>query len=196
MVIALGVHRTGVFSNDQKLADLLFKIGEEVGEKSWVMPMDPEYHEQIKSDWADIKNSAGRPGGSITAAWFVRNFVGDTPWPTSTLRAAPYIMGEAKSRVIETSGAAAHPPGHSSTWRWHWKKPSKLHGRETVEASASPRDASIDLSNVGAAQGRSYNFFLTFCRFVLSWRAPIFPEIEEVCQCASSFSLLPRSQLS
>ena len=42
--------------------------------------MDEDYNEQIKSDWADIKNSAGRFGGAITAAWFIRNFVGDTPW--------------------------------------------------------------------------------------------------------------------
>jgi leucyl aminopeptidase len=80
MMVALGHHRTGVFSNDKELSALLFKIGEETGEKNWTMPMDEEYREQIKSDWADIKNSAGRYGGSITAAWFVRHFVGETPW--------------------------------------------------------------------------------------------------------------------
>jgi leucyl aminopeptidase len=44
------------------------------------MPLDVEYAEQIKSDWADIKNSGGRAAGSITAALFLKNFVGDTPW--------------------------------------------------------------------------------------------------------------------
>ncbi len=80
MMVALGHHRTGIFSNDEALSDLLFKIGEETGERNWAMPMDEDYNEQIKSDWADIKNSAGRFGGSITAAWFIRNFVGETPW--------------------------------------------------------------------------------------------------------------------
>ena len=96
MVVALGNHRTGVFSNDQPLTDLLFKIGEETGEKNWAMPMDAEYAEHIKSDWADIKNSGGRPAGSITAAWFVRNFVGDTPWAHLDIAGSVGLMGDAK----------------------------------------------------------------------------------------------------
>ena len=96
MVIALGNHRTGVFSNDKPLTDLLFKIGEETGEKNWAMPMDPEYAELIKSDWADIKNSGGRPAGSITAAWFIRNFVGETPWAHLDIAGSVGLMGDAK----------------------------------------------------------------------------------------------------
>ena len=80
MVVALGHHRTGVFTTDKELANLLFKIGEETGEKNWTMPLDPEYAEQIKSDWADIKNSGGRPAGSIIGAMFLKNFVGETAW--------------------------------------------------------------------------------------------------------------------
>ncbi len=96
MVVALGNHRTGVFSNDQPLTDLLFKIGEETGEKNWAMPMDAEYAEHIKSDWADIKNSGGRPAGSITAAWFIRNFVGETPWAHLDIAGSVGLMGDAK----------------------------------------------------------------------------------------------------
>ena len=96
MVVALGNHRTGVFSNDQPLTELLHKIGEETGEKNWEMPMDAEYADQIKSDWADIKNSGGRPAGSITAAWFVRNFVGDTPWAHLDIAGSVGLMGDAK----------------------------------------------------------------------------------------------------
>ncbi len=80
MNVALGNIRTGIFSNDKALSDLLFRLGEETGEKNWPMPMDEEYRELIKSDWADIKNSGGRPAGAVTAAWFLRNFVGDTAW--------------------------------------------------------------------------------------------------------------------
>lgn len=80
MVVALGHHRTGIFSNDKELTELLARIGDETGEKNWAMPMDPEYAEQIKSDWADMKNSGGRPAGSIIGAMFLKNFVGETRW--------------------------------------------------------------------------------------------------------------------
>ncbi len=109
MVVALGNERTGVFTNDKELADLLFKIGEETGEKNWAMPMDPEYHEMIKSDWADIKNSAGRTAGSITAAWFVRNFVGDTPWAHLDIAGSANIMGDAKEQGYKNKWGSGTP---------------------------------------------------------------------------------------
>jgi leucyl aminopeptidase len=98
MMVALGNHRTGVFSNDKGLSDLLLQIGEETGEKSWPMPLDEEYRDQIKSDWADIKNSGGRPGGAITAAWFLRNFVGETPWAHMDIAGSVGLMGNGKER--------------------------------------------------------------------------------------------------
>ena len=75
VVIALGIYRTGVFSNDDALADTLYEIGELTGEKNWQMPMDEEYLLALRSDWADLKNTGGRPAGSITGAWFIREFV-------------------------------------------------------------------------------------------------------------------------
>ena len=59
---------------------MLFRSAEAAGEKVWRLPLDPEYDDQIKSDVADIKNTGGRPAGSITAAKFIQRFVGDTPW--------------------------------------------------------------------------------------------------------------------
>lgn len=75
IVVALGGFRSGVFTNDDELADTLYKIGEKTGEKNWQMPMDEEYLVALRSDWADLKNTGGRPGGAITAAWFIRSFV-------------------------------------------------------------------------------------------------------------------------
>lgn len=75
VVVALGVYRTGVFTNDDELADTLYEIGERTGEKNWQMPMDEEYLLSIRSDWADLRNSGGRAGGAITGAWFIRSFV-------------------------------------------------------------------------------------------------------------------------
>jgi len=109
MVVALGHHRTGVFSNDKPLTDLLFKIGEETGEKNWAMPMDPEYAELIKSDWADIKNSSGRQAGSISGAWFVRNFVGETPWAHLDIAGSAGLMGDAKENGYQNKWGNGTP---------------------------------------------------------------------------------------
>jgi len=80
MVVALGDFITGAFSNNDALVNQIVKAGEAAGEPVWRMPMGPKYRELIKSDVADIKNSGGRAAGSITAAHFLKEFVGDTPW--------------------------------------------------------------------------------------------------------------------
>ena len=79
-VIALGHHATGMMGTDDHLAELIEKAGEITGERVWRLPLWNEYSEQIKSEVADIKNTGGRPGGAITAAAFLKEFVGDTPW--------------------------------------------------------------------------------------------------------------------
>ncbi len=78
--IALGNICTGVFGNNQDLINKIISAGKQAGEYAWQMPMFEEYKEQNKSDVADIKNSGGRPAGSITAAQFLGEFAGDTPW--------------------------------------------------------------------------------------------------------------------
>jgi len=80
MRVALGDICTGAFGNNQELIDKVIAAGAEAGEKIWQMPMYEEYKEQNKSDVADIKNTGGRYGGAITAAQFVAEFAGDTPW--------------------------------------------------------------------------------------------------------------------
>jgi len=78
--IALGDYATGAFTNNQELLNKVIEVGAEAGERLWQMPMYEEYKEQNKSDVADIKNTGGRYGGAITAAQFLSEFVGDTPW--------------------------------------------------------------------------------------------------------------------
>jgi len=78
--IALGDICSGAFGNNQELMDRVITAGAEVGELIWQLPMYEQYKEQNKSDVADIKNSGGRYGGAITAAQFLAEFVGDTPW--------------------------------------------------------------------------------------------------------------------
>ncbi len=79
-IVALGKICTGVFSNNQELADKVLAAGKESGELSWQLPMFDEYREQLKSDIADIKNVGNRYGGAITAAKFLADFIKDTPW--------------------------------------------------------------------------------------------------------------------
>ena len=78
--IALGPINVAIMGNDQEFIDEVRQAGREVGERFWQLPMDEEYREMIKSDIADIKNSAGRYAGTITAGYFLREFAEETPW--------------------------------------------------------------------------------------------------------------------
>jgi leucyl aminopeptidase len=79
-VVALGMVNVGIFANDEEFYKGFSKSLQKSGEKMWRLPMDEEYREMIKSNIADIVNSAGRWGGAVTAAMFLKEFVGDTPW--------------------------------------------------------------------------------------------------------------------
>ncbi len=80
IMVALGQEHAGLFSNDDKLSERLIQAGLETGEKVWRLPLGPEYDKLIDSKFADMKNTGGRFGGSITAAQFIGRFVGKTPW--------------------------------------------------------------------------------------------------------------------
>jgi leucyl aminopeptidase len=80
IMVALGQEYAGLFANDDKLADRLVKAGQATGERVWRMPLGPEYDKLIDSRFADMKNTGGRWGGSITAAQLLARFVGKTPW--------------------------------------------------------------------------------------------------------------------
>jgi leucyl aminopeptidase len=78
--IALGAVNVAVLGNDQDFIREVREAASEVGERFWQLPLDEDYRELIKSDIADIKNSGGRYAGTITAAYFLREFAEDTPW--------------------------------------------------------------------------------------------------------------------
>ncbi len=79
-IVALGRHAIGMFGNDDALKRRVEEAGEAAGERVWEMPLWQEYYEQLKSDVADMRNIGGRPAGMITAAMFLKQFVGDSPW--------------------------------------------------------------------------------------------------------------------
>jgi leucyl aminopeptidase len=79
-VVALGKHASGLMGNDAALLKGLQDAGDHTGDRVWPMPLWPDYVDQLKSDYADLKNSGGRDGGAITAAAFLQEFVGGSPW--------------------------------------------------------------------------------------------------------------------
>jgi leucyl aminopeptidase len=79
-MIALGPYTAGLFSTSDTLADGILRAGESVGEEFWRMPLTPQLRDKLKTPVADLKNVAGRYGGAITAALFLKEFVGSVPW--------------------------------------------------------------------------------------------------------------------
>jgi len=81
IVVCLGRHAIGMFSEDDKLSQALIRAGEETHERVWRLPLWPEYGKMMESNIADLKNISELPeAGSITAAAFLKEFVGDTKW--------------------------------------------------------------------------------------------------------------------
>jgi leucyl aminopeptidase len=80
IVVSLGHEHAGLFANDDKLAERLISAGQATGERVWRMPLGAEYDKKIDSKFADMKNTGGRPAGSITAAQLLARFVDKTPW--------------------------------------------------------------------------------------------------------------------
>jgi len=97
-VIALGDHVIGMMGNNDSLKERIKSSAEATGERVWELPLWDDYHELIKSEVADVKNTGGRAGGAITAAAFLSNFVQDIPWvhldiagPAWLTKDRPYI---------------------------------------------------------------------------------------------------------
>lgn len=80
IVVALGEEQAGLFTNSDDLANAFASASQSSSEKTWRLPLAPEYDRLLDSPNADMKNIGGREGGSITAAQFLQRFVGDTPW--------------------------------------------------------------------------------------------------------------------
>jgi leucyl aminopeptidase len=95
-VIALGAVRSGLFSAHDDIAAALQQAGESALDPCWRMPLDDEYAEGLKSNFADMGNVAGRAGGSITAAKFLQKFTADLPWAHLDIAGTAWKSGAAK----------------------------------------------------------------------------------------------------
>ena len=104
IAVAIGEERCGLFSNDQALVKAFAKAGEITGEKVWEFPMDPEYKELLKSDIADIKSTGNRMAGSITAATFLREFIGKIPWVHLDVAAVAFLNDPRRYHMTRATG--------------------------------------------------------------------------------------------
>jgi leucyl aminopeptidase len=95
-VIALGHVATGLFANDQKLADEIREAADEAWDRVWQMPLWEDYQEQLRSNFADFANIGGRPAGSITAASFLARFTRETRWAHLDIAGTAWKSGREK----------------------------------------------------------------------------------------------------
>jgi leucyl aminopeptidase len=104
IVVALGHTAAGVMGSDEKLVEEVRAAGEKSGERVWPLPLWEDYRELMKSDIADVKNSGGRPAGSISAGWFLREFVDEFPWAHLDIAGTAYSDREDPTRVKGPTG--------------------------------------------------------------------------------------------
>ena len=107
VVIALGHAATGLMGTDVALLNELREAGEKSGERVWELPLWDDYRDLIKSDIADVKNSGGRPAGTITGAWFLREFADGYPWAHLDIAGTAYSDRDMPSMVKGPTGVGA-----------------------------------------------------------------------------------------
>ena len=95
-VIALGAHTSAIMSNDDDLAAEIEEAGRRAEDRAWHMPMAEEYHDQLKSNFADFANACGREGGAITAACFLAKFTQGLRWAHIDIAGTAYLTGAHK----------------------------------------------------------------------------------------------------
>ena len=102
-IIALGHHASAVLGNDPALVQALRNAGEQSGERLWELPLWADYDQQIKSDVADVKNTGGRPAGTITAAAFLQRFAREFKWAHLDIAGTAWVE---KPRPCHPKGAS------------------------------------------------------------------------------------------
>lgn len=103
-MIALGSVRSGLFASTEELANQLMAAGEAAQDLCWRLPLDDDYADGLKTNFADVANVGGRAGGAITAAKFLQRFASKYPWAHLDIAGSAWKSGAAK-------GATGRPVG-------------------------------------------------------------------------------------
>jgi len=96
VIVALGKHNSGLMSNDQALADDLISASKVALDGAWQLPIEDEYDEQLKSNFADMANIGGREAGTITAACFLARYTKDYRWAHLDIAGTAWVSGSKK----------------------------------------------------------------------------------------------------
>ena len=95
-LVGLGKYPSGLFSNDDKLADLIKKSADKTGDRVWQLPLYDDYFDELKTNFADIQNIGGRYGGAITAAAFLGKFTDGVKWAHLDIAGTAWEVGDNK----------------------------------------------------------------------------------------------------
>ena len=104
ITICFGPVAAGVMGTDPGVVKEVLAAGERANERLWELPLWDDFRDLIKSDIADVKNSGGRPAGSITAGWFLREFAEEYPWAHVDIAGTAYLERESPSMVRGPTG--------------------------------------------------------------------------------------------
>jgi leucyl aminopeptidase len=96
VIVALGKHHCGVMANDQDLADDLITAGKTALDTAWQLPLDDEYDELLKSNFADMGNIGGREAGTVTAACFLARYAKNYRWAHLDIAGTAWVSGAKK----------------------------------------------------------------------------------------------------
>ena len=107
-VVALGHHHSGLFTADDGVAQQMHDASLAALDPCWRMPLDEEYDEALKSNFADMGNVGGRAGGAITAAMFLRRFTARYPWAHLDIAGTAWRSGSAKGATGRPVGLLTH----------------------------------------------------------------------------------------
>jgi len=107
-VVALGHHHSGLFTADDGIAARMHAASRAALDPCWRMPLDEEYDDGLKSNFADMANIGGRPGGAITAAMFLRRFTGKYPWAHLDIAGTAWKSGPSKGATGRPVGLLVH----------------------------------------------------------------------------------------
>jgi leucyl aminopeptidase len=133
-VIALGAVRSGLFATDDALADSLQQAGDAAFDLCWRMPLDDEYGDGLKTNFADVANVGGRPGGAITAAKFLQRFTARYPWAHLDIAGTAWKGGAAK-------GSTGRPVGLLVQYLLSQAQPAARGGKAAKAARPARRKA-------------------------------------------------------
>src|SRR5207249_4237010 len=137
-VVALGNVAIGVLGNNEALIQELKQAGEESGERAWQLPLWDDYYDLIKSDVADVKNTGGRPGGTITAAAFLSKFIGKAVWAHLDIASTDWSDREKAYIPKGATGVGARLLIQFLRNRAHAQQETAANGRSRRRVSSSP----------------------------------------------------------